>query len=101
MTLGRFASGDPVRVRDDWPEARAAATGQRVHIRTPHFLRGASGTVECALGAFPNPEDLAFARPAEQRPLYQVKFAHRDLFPGAAPGDTLVADIYEHWLEPR
>lgn len=99
---GRFAPGDAVRVRNDWPEVQAAKVGTRVHIRTPHFLRGASGTIERALGSFPNPEDLAFARPAGAKPLYQVRFAQRDLFPaGAAPGDTLVADIYEHWLEPR
>ena len=99
---GRFAPGDAVRVRDDWPEAQAAKDGKRVHIRTPHFLRGASGTIERPLGSFPNPEDLAFARPAAAKPLYQVRFAQRELFPecGAA-GDTLVADLYEHWLEPR
>jgi len=93
----RFSPGDAVRVRDDWPEAKA-----KVHIRTPHFLRGAQGTIETVLGAFPNPEDLAFGRPAAPQPLYQVKFAQRALFTGAkgAAGDTLIADIYEHWLEP-
>jgi nitrile hydratase subunit beta len=98
----RFAPGDPVRVRDDWPEGLAAKTGAKVHIRTPHFLRGAQGTVETVLGAYPNPEDLAFGRPAEPKPLYQVKFAQRSLFQSAkgAAADTLVADLYEHWLEP-
>lgn len=93
----RFAPGDPVRVRDDWPEAKT-----RVHIRTPHFLRGARGTIETVLGAFPNPEDLAFGRPAEPKPLYQVKFPQHALFEGAkgAASDTLIADLYEHWLEP-
>lgn len=93
----RFAPGDPVRVREDWPEAKA-----KVHIRTPHFLRGARGTIETVLGAYPNPEDLAFSRPAAAKPLYQVRFAQRALFPegkGAA-SDTLIADLYEHWLEP-
>jgi nitrile hydratase len=97
----RFAPGDAVRVRNDWPEAQAARSGTRVHIRTPHFLRGAAGTIERAIGAFANPEDLAFARPAALRPLYQVKFVQRELFPNGAAGDTLVADLYEHWLEPR
>ncbi|MBI3992924.1 MAG: nitrile hydratase subunit beta, partial [Candidatus Lambdaproteobacteria bacterium] len=35
------------------------------------------------------------------RPLYTVRFAQRDLWPdyGGQPHDTLVADIFEHWLE--
>ena len=57
-TAPRFAAGDRVRVKDDWPERRGPC-----HIRTPHYLRGRSGVVERPLGAFPNPEDLAFARP--------------------------------------
>ena len=36
-----------------------------VHIRTPHYVRGVMGEVVRHLGDFPNPEDLAFARPAE------------------------------------
>ncbi len=99
MTL-RFSPGDAVRVRDDWPEEG----GRRVHIRTPHFVRGRDGVVESVLGSFPNPEDLAFGRPGlPPRPLYQVRFAQRALFPGAGANDrdTLTADIYEHWLEPR
>jgi len=95
--MTRFAPGVAVRVRDDWPEASA-----RVHIRTPHFVRGAEGTIERVLGRFANPEDLAFARPAEERPLYQVRFPQRALFPdgGGGPRDSLMADLFEHWLEP-
>ena len=64
-----FAAGARVRVRNDWPETRGP-----VHIRTPHYLRGKPGTVVRQLGAFPNPEDLAFARPAASLPLYHVAF---------------------------
>ena len=98
----RFTPGDPVRVRDDWPEAQAATTGRRPHIRTPHFVRGAEGTIECLLGTFANPEDLAYGQPAEKRPLYQVRFPQRSLFPDGGGGtrDTLIADLFEHWLEP-
>lgn len=98
----RFAPGDAVRVRDDWPEAKAAETGRRPHIRTPHFVRGAEGTIERLLGAYANPEDLAYGRPAGKHPLYQVRFPQRALFPDGkgAASDTLVADLYEHWLEP-
>ena len=57
-----FSPGDAVMVKDDWPETRGP-----VHIRTPHYLRGHQGRVVRYLGHFPNPEDLAFARPAAER----------------------------------
>ena len=57
--MADFAPGARVRVKDDWPETRGP-----VHIRTPHYLRGMQGTVVRQFGAYPNPEDLAFARPA-------------------------------------
>jgi nitrile hydratase len=87
--------GAQVRVRDDWPEARGP-----VHIRTPHYLRGKQGTVVRRLGAFPNPEDLAFARPAETRALYHVAFPQAALWPDGRGGDTLLVEVFEHWLEP-
>ncbi len=64
-----FAPGDAVVVKNDWPETRGPA-----HIRTPHYVRGRTGRVVRALGRFPNPEDLAFARPAAERSLYHVTF---------------------------
>lgn len=97
--MARFAPGDRVRVRLDWPEAGP----QRVHIRTPHYLRGRGGVVERLFGAFPNPESLAFGKsglPAQ--PLYQVRFEQAPLWPDARRSpDTVVADLYEHWLEPE
>jgi nitrile hydratase len=91
----RFAPGAAVRVRDDWPEARGPA-----HIRTPHYLRGRTDTVLRPLGAFPNPEDLAFDRPAATLPLYHVAFAHEALWPDGRHGDSVLAEVFEHWLEP-
>jgi nitrile hydratase len=91
---GSFSPGAAVRVRDDWPEARGP-----VHIRTPHYLRGKPGTVVRLLGAYPNPEDLAFARPAAPTPLYHVAFPQDALWPDGRAGDTLLVEIYEHWLE--
>jgi hypothetical protein len=90
-----FAPGAAVRVRDDWPETRGP-----VHIRTPHYLRGKPGTVIRQLGAYPNPEDLAFARQADPKPLYHVAFAQDALWPDGRDSDTLLVEIYEHWLEP-
>ncbi|MBX9700139.1 MAG: nitrile hydratase subunit beta [Acetobacteraceae bacterium] len=91
----RFAPGARVSVRDDWPERRGPC-----HIRTPHYLRGRAGTVQRVLGAFANPEDLAFGRPAAKRVLYHVLFAQPPLFAEGRAGDDVLVEIFEHWLEP-
>jgi len=72
------------------------------HVRTPTYLRGKVGTIERALGAFPNPEDLAYGQPASAKHLLRVRFRMVDIWGAAAenPDDTLDAEIYEHWLEP-
>ena len=94
MTL---APGDKVRVRDHWPEAE----GRKVHVRTPHFLRGRVGRVERHLGAFGDPGSLA--KGGDGLPklgLYMVAFERADLFPGTTRGpETLTADLYDNWLE--
>jgi hypothetical protein len=94
----RYTAGDRVRVRLAWPEDGP----KRVHVRTPHYLRGRTGVVERVFGAYPNPETLAFGQsglPAQ--PLYQVRFAQAPLWSKPTSADTVVADIYEHWLEPE
>jgi len=88
-----LAPGTVVRVRDDWPETRGPC-----HIRTPHYLRGARGVVEKHLGAFANPEELAFARPAKVLNLYHVRFVPAAIWPDAG-GDALVVELFESWLE--
>lgn len=88
-----FAADQRVRVKDDWPEARGPA-----HIRTPHYVRGQVGRVVRSLGEFPNPEDIAFARPAPLRALYHVSFPLNRLWPDSRDGE-LVVEIYEHWLD--
>jgi hypothetical protein len=90
-----FAPGTRVRVRNDWPEMRGP-----VHIRTPHYLRGRSGTVVRSLGAFKNPEDLAFARAAPPKALYHVRFDPHEIWPEGQPTDALLVEIFEQWLEP-
>jgi nitrile hydratase len=89
-----LAPGTKVRVRNDWPETRGPC-----HIRTPHYLRGASGTVVRHLGDFPNPEDLAFARPAAVLRLYHVRFAQPSIWHEGADGDELIVEIFAPWLE--
>jgi nitrile hydratase len=91
-----FAPGARVRVKDDRPETRGP-----VHVRTPHYLRGMQGSVVRQLGAFPNPEDLAFARPAATRALYHVAFDQPAVWEEGKAGDQLLVEVYEHWLEPE
>ena len=90
-----IAPGTTVQVRDDWPELRGPC-----HIRTPHYLRGATGVVEKHLGAYPNPEDLAFARPAPTLDLYHVRFVPAAIWTDAT-AEALVVELYESWLEPQ
>ena len=92
--MADFASGARVRVKDDWPELRGP-----VHVRTPHYLRGMQGTVVRRFGTFPNPEDLAFGRPAASRALYHVRFDQPAVWQEGTTGDELLVEIYEHWLE--
>jgi hypothetical protein len=89
-----FAAGDLVRVRDDWPETRGPA-----HIRTPHYVRGMRGRIVRPLGRFPNPEDLAFGRPAPERVLYHVSFDQPAIWSEGKEGDEVLIEIFEHWLE--
>ena len=90
-----FGPGDRVRVRP------AEKPG---HVRTPGYLRGKPGWIESSLGTFPNPEDLAYGLSGSpERTLYKVGFRQADLWDGydGAADDSLYADVYEHWLEPR
>ena len=72
------------------------------HVRAPAYLRGKTGVIERALGAFRNPEQLAYGLEAEKQPLYRVRFTMAEIWGEAAetPTDTLDAEIYGHWLDP-
>ena len=72
------------------------------HVRTPTYLRGKTGVIERPLGAFPNPEDLAYGVAAKPMSLLRVRFSMAEIWGAGAenPNDTLDAEIYEHWLEP-
>lgn len=71
------------------------------HVRAPAYLRGKSGVVERALGAFSNPEQLAYGLPAPKKALFRVRFTMAELWGDAAetPNDTVDAELYDHWLE--
>jgi nitrile hydratase len=90
----RFLPGARVRVRRAYPLG---------HVRTPWYIRGHAGVVERVCGAFPNPEELAYARsglPAQ--PLYRVRFLQREVWPGyrGHAQDSVDIELYQHWLEP-
>jgi nitrile hydratase len=89
----RFKPGDRVLV------GAARASG---HVRTPAYIHGKRGVVECQCGAFANPEELAYGRPGLPRqPLYRVRFLQHDVWPGyqGHAEDTLDVEIFQHWLE--
>jgi nitrile hydratase len=90
----RFHPGDRVRV------LRAAPLG---HVRTPWYIRGHFGVIERLCGAFPNPEELAYARRGEpSQPLYRVRFVQKNIWPDYAgpASDVVEVEIFQHWLEP-
>ncbi len=98
----RFADGQRVRVKAEWPEAQ-----QYMHIRTPSYIRGHLGVIVRCFGAFPNPEDLAFGRPAPRKNLYHVAFDRAAVWPAentvataseTTGSDILLIELYEHWL---
>ena len=94
MAPAKFEPGDRVRVR---------AHGQPGHVRTPGYVRGKTGRIERVLGAFKNPESLAYGGSGlPEKPLYKVGFRQTDLWDGYAvqAQDALYIDLYEHWLEP-
>jgi len=89
----QFGVGDRVRVRLAHPPG---------HVRTPFYVRGKVGVVERLLGAFRNPEELAYGRGGEPaQPLYRVRFLQREVWPDytGRDADTVDIEIYQHWLE--
>ena len=90
----RFAPGDRVAIR------HSVSPG---HVRTPYYVRGRVGVIERVCGPYPNPEELAYGRDGlPARRLYRVRLRQADLWPGydAPAEDSVVVEVYEHWLEP-
>ena len=89
-----FAPGDRVRIVD---------LGKAGHVRTPLYVRGRVGTIDHCCGTFENPEERAYGRIGRPRiPLYRVRLMQRELWPDyeGAEGDSLILEIYHHWLRP-
>ncbi|MQF96069.1 MAG: nitrile hydratase subunit beta [SAR202 cluster bacterium] len=89
----RYRPGDRVRIRVGTPPT---------HFRTPEYIQGKEGRIDFLYGAFKNPESLAYGGdglPAQ--PLYRVEFDQTELWQdySGPDTDTLLIDIYQHWLE--
>lgn len=71
------------------------------HVRVPWYLRGKTGVIERRLGAFRNPEALAYGHKAPEIELLRVRFRMGEIWGDNAerPDDTLDAEIFAHWLE--
>lgn len=90
----RFSMGKRVRVKEIAPIG---------HCRAPHYIRGRSGVIERVCGHFHDPQELAYGRTdGPKLPLYRVRFALSDIFPGGGYRlqDTLDIELYESWLLP-
>jgi nitrile hydratase len=88
-----FSSGEIVRIRD---------IGKAGHVRTPQYVRNKIGLIDSFVGLFENPEERAYGRIGrEPIPLYRVRLKQNDLWPDyvGSDCDTLVLEIYDHWLE--
>lgn len=93
--MPRFSVGERVRVHEQFPPTPPS------HIRTPHYIRGLSGTVERICGSFKNPEELAFGRDGTPEvPLYRVRFKQADIWDDYEGGaqDQVEIEIFEFWL---
>ncbi len=90
----RFAHGARVRILD---------LGKPGHVRTPFYVRDKIGVIDHVCGDFENPEERAYGHVGGARiPLYRVRFMQRDLWDdyGGEAHDSLVIEIYSHWLSP-
>lgn len=88
--LARFAPGDRVRT---------ATTDPLHHTRLPRYARGQTGEVVADLGPWPLADESADGVPNPRvEPVYQVRFAARDLW---GEGDHAVTvDLWESYLTP-
>ena len=91
--MPRYAQGDAVRILD---------LSKPGHVRIPHYIRHKAGRVIQFCGTFLNPEDLAVGKAGGRVvACYRVEFKQDELWDdyAGAPEDTLVIEIYEHWMD--
>lgn len=83
-------------------KVRVLALDPPGHHRTPGFVRGRQGVVVALAGEMPDAERMAYGQRGPDRPVWRVRFDQTVLWPDyqGAPGDSVIVDLYEHWLEP-
>lgn len=89
----RFRPGERVRV-----SARAHAG----HHRTPRYIQGKVGQVQVDNGLWINPETRAYGGSGlPEIRVYRVCFPQAELWESyeGPSHDSLIVDIFEHWLE--
>ena len=73
------------------------------HNRTPEYIRGKTGEVVKIQGNYRNPESMAYGGDGLPLvPVYTIMFDWAELWghlPQSVP-DKIMADIFEHWLDP-
>jgi len=88
----RFSVGETVRARRVNPEG---------HTRLPRYARGCAGTVTALHGDQVFADANAHGPGARPQPVYQVRFAARELWGECADPKTSVhLDLWEDYLEP-
>jgi hypothetical protein len=100
--MSLFKPGDTVKVRNINP------TG---YVRVPRYARGKVGVIELVQGEWPSTDfpDVKggvaratdFIKEDVKEPVYAVRFAARELWGDeASPQDTILIDLWHHYLEP-
>jgi nitrile hydratase len=88
----RFAVGDAVVARNVHPVG---------HTRLPRYARGKRGVIHRAHGPQTFPDTNAHGLGEQPQPLYNVRFAGRELWGDSAePGQVVYLDLWESYLDP-
>jgi nitrile hydratase beta subunit len=90
-TRRRFATGDRVRVRNDFVPG---------HVRMPGYIRGKVGIVVAESPVYPFPDAHAHSIEAEDEPTYDVRFRSEDLWPGNSDAALVHVGVFQSYLEP-
>jgi nitrile hydratase len=86
-----FKIGDPVRAKVINPAG---------HTRLPRYVRGRAGRIERVFAAHVFPDRNAHGLGEDPQWLYSVAFEATEIWgPQARPGDEVLADLWETYLE--
>ena len=71
------------------------------HTRLPHYAAGKTGVILFYHGHHVLPNSNAHFLGESPEPLYSVEFSSEDLWSSAEPGDSVIVDCWESYLEPK